>query len=150
MFTVIIIFGFISTILICPFHHPVAILCVCVCLLLNRILLLFPDLEIRFLYFEYSWRTMSVSAAQLVIWQVYTLCYVHKCNYPLSRHIAITVSLTVFLMQWLLFPWLMHSITGSLVSPSLHHPLCPTPYLLPSGNCQFVLRIYRTDSFYSL
>ena len=69
-----------------------------------------------------------------------------QCSYHLFPYIAVIISLTLLFMLGLLFPWLIHSITGRLYLPLLiiHFAQSPTP--LPSGNHRFVLCIFRSDS----
>lgn len=67
-------------------------------------------------------------------------CYAHhKCNYHLSPYKTITIPLTIFLMLYLLAPWLIHSIIGSPYLP-LPSSILPIRLLLsPLGNVSFSL-----------
>jgi len=63
-----------------------------------------------------------------VIQKLYILSQAyHNCGYHLSPYHATTILLTVILMLYLLFPWLVHSVTGSLHLPfpftHFAHPL---------------------------
>ena len=87
----------------------------------------------------------------LVIWQVYTLCRAHhKCSCHLSHYIPITVPLTASLMLCLVFLRLTPSTAGGLylLLSFTHFAQHSAPH--PSGNCQFVLCIYRSDSGFPL
>ena len=45
---------------------------------------------------------------------LFTLCCCHKCSYHLSSYTTAKISLTIFPMVCLLFPWIVQSITGRL------------------------------------
>ena len=76
-----------------------------------------------------------------------TLCIIlfyHKCSYHLSPYNTIKITLTIFPMYYLLFPWLIHSITENLdLALSFTHFVHP-PH--PPGNHWFVLCIYKSVS----
>lgn len=87
-----------------------------------------------------------VSGVQLSNLAGLCLMGVHrKCSYHLLHSIALTISLTVFLMLFLLFPCFINFITGSLylLKPQIHskdtqstawrysHPLCMRPWQTP-------------------
>lgn len=89
--------------------------------------------------------TQSHLNYNIVIPQVYTLCSAHyKSSYPLAPYKANTT--TLFPMLGFLFPWLAHSITGSLCIPLPFTHLAQPPTPLPSGNHQLILCTYGSIS----
>ena len=63
-------------------------------------------------------------------------------------HRTLIISLTIFPVLSILFPWFMHPITKTWMSTPLHS-FCPS-LPLTSGNHQFVLCVYQSDSAFCL
>lgn len=78
-----------------------------------------------FVVSKWSWHTIT-----LVSGPVHLIAH-HKCSYPASPFITVTILLTMFPVLCLSSPWLMHSMTWSLYPPTPFTPFCPS-FHLPS------------------
>ena len=83
----------------------------------------------------------------MVIWQSNAIQNDHESSYHLLSYTVITVLLTIFLMLYIISPWLIYFITGRLycLIPFIYFAKPPTHFL--SGNYQFVLCICVYSNF---
>ena len=83
-------------------------------------------------FLEYSWHNVTLASGVQPSNTSLHIMLCTQCSYYLPPYSAITIPFTISSI-FLLFPWLIHSITWSL------YPSCPFTHFFPIPPCPFLL-----------